>query len=70
MSRVKFGPVKVTVIKSSNKPGAAPLRCAQGMANARGNLITIHITDISRTLITYYDIKKNKPINPIIGYIG
>ena len=40
------------------------------MANARGNLITIHITDISRTLITYYDIKKNKPINPIIGYIG
>ena len=40
------------------------------MANARGTLITTHITDISRTLITYYDIKKNKPIKPIIGYIG
>ena len=40
------------------------------MANARGTLITIHITDISRILITYYDIKRNKPITPIICYIG
>ena len=61
---------QVTVIKSSNKPRAAPLRCAQGMANARGNLITIHITNISRPLTTYYDVKKIDSNSSIIGYIG
>ena len=33
-------------------------------------LITIHITDISRPLITYYDIKKIDSNSSIIGYIG
>jgi hypothetical protein len=35
-----------------------------------GILITIHITDISRPLITYYDIKKIDSNSSIIGYIG